>query len=103
MVAAMLLTASFNTLANPNQCFARAMPNKGHGGNAWAQTIGQARDGALNNCRKYASQTGGDPNTCKITEAWCKNSVNAVAPSTEALDVEDGISRKDDSTDVNKK
>lgn len=55
----------------PYKCYAKAMPTKGHGGSAWAPTMGQARTDAMNNCYKYAGQTGGTPNTCKIVEAKC--------------------------------
>ncbi|MBT2294618.1 hypothetical protein J7E61_04415 [Pseudomonas fluorescens] len=47
------------------------MPTKGHGGSAWAPTMGQARTDAMNNCYKYAGQSGGTPQTCRIVEARC--------------------------------
>lgn len=55
----------------PNRCYAKAMPTKGHGGSAWAPTMGQARTDAMNNCYKFAGQSGGTPQTCKIVEARC--------------------------------
>ena len=57
--------------AGPYQCYAKAMPTRGHGGSGWGPTIGQARTDAMNNCYKYAGQTGGTPQTCKIVEARC--------------------------------
>lgn len=63
-------TESFNAEGS-NRCYAKAMPTKGHGGSAWAPTIGQARTDAMNNCYKFAGQTGGTPQTCKIVEARC--------------------------------
>lgn len=56
-----------------NNCYAKALPNKGHGGHAWASSLSTAKSMALSNCHKYAGQTGGNPNTCKIVEAHCNN------------------------------
>ncbi|MBF6031477.1 DUF4189 domain-containing protein [Pseudomonas sp. P115] len=63
-------TESFNA-EGPNRCYAKAMPTKGHGGSAWAPTMGQARTDAMNACYKFAGQSGGTPQTCKIVEARC--------------------------------
>jgi hypothetical protein len=75
IVVAVLVTSLPSQEVNAQtgkQCYAAALPAKGHGGNSWGFTIGEAREGAMNACRKYAQQTGGNPNTCKITESHCK-------------------------------
>lgn len=61
-----------STKGGANSCYAKALPTKGHGGQAWASDISTAQSNALDNCRKYASQTGGTPNTCKVVESHCK-------------------------------
>lgn len=63
-------------------CYAMALPTQGHGGEAWAADLAIAKSMALDNCIKFASQTGGTPNTCKIVQASCnkKNFGEVVNP-----------------------
>ena len=78
VVTVMSWLASFLLLptqvqAQAHSCYARAMPTRGHGGQAWASNRSVAEGFALDFCRKNASQTGGTPNTCKIVESHCNS------------------------------
>ncbi|MDD1976099.1 hypothetical protein [Pseudomonas tussilaginis] len=53
-------------------CHAKAMPTAGEGGLAWGSTLQIARQKSLHNCMRYASRSGGTPNTCKVVLADCK-------------------------------
>ncbi|MNN85687.1 hypothetical protein D3C81_2030070 [compost metagenome] len=53
-------------------CHAKALPTAGEGGLAWGSTLQIARQKSLHNCMRYASRSGGTPNTCKVVLADCK-------------------------------
>lgn len=55
-----------------SKCYATAMPKVGEGGLAWGDTQKSARSTALANCERYASRSGGLPQTCRIVQARCK-------------------------------
>jgi hypothetical protein len=55
------------------RCFARALPTNGRmGGVGWAPTLMLAKDAALFNCRRFALEGGGNPNTCRVVASHCK-------------------------------
>ncbi len=56
-----------------SNCYAKAVPQSGEGGLAWGNTMSIARQKSLNNCIRYASRSGGTPNTCQVVLAKCKN------------------------------
>ena len=63
----------------PTSCFARALPTDGsHGGQAWGPTKSFAESKAMIACRHYSSQTGGNPDTCRIIYSKCNTSSVAV-------------------------
>lgn len=53
-------------------CYAKALPTSGEGGLAWGATLGVARKKSLDNCMRYASRSGGTPDTCQVVLAECK-------------------------------
>ncbi|RBB97435.1 hypothetical protein C3E97_027305 [Pseudomonas sp. MWU12-2115] len=57
---------------NGSNCYAKAVPTSGEGGLAWGDTLSMARKKSLNNCMRYASRSGGTPNTCQVVQAQCK-------------------------------
>lgn len=56
-----------------SNCYAKAVPQRGEGGLAWGNTMSIARQKSLNNCIRYASRSGGTPDTCQVVLAKCKN------------------------------
>lgn len=57
---------------NGSNCYAKAVPTSGEGGLAWGDTLSKARKKSMNNCMRYASRSGGTPNTCQVVQAQCK-------------------------------
>ncbi|HEX4551182.1 MULTISPECIES: hypothetical protein [unclassified Pseudomonas] len=55
-----------------SNCYAKAVPDSGEGGLAWGDTLSMARKKSMNNCMRYASRSGGTPNTCQVVVAQCK-------------------------------
>lgn len=55
-----------------SNCYAKALPTAGEGGLAWGDTLQTARSYSLYNCKRYASRSGGAPDTCKVVESRCK-------------------------------
>ncbi|MBK5001067.1 hypothetical protein IAE37_003343 [Pseudomonas sp. S31] len=62
--------ARYATLGS--NCYAKAVPRSGEGGLAWGNTLSIARQKSLNNCIRYASRSGGTPDTCQVVVAECK-------------------------------
>lgn len=63
-----------------NRCYARALPTDGsHGGQAWGPTNSFAESRAMDACRMYSAQTGGNPQTCRIVESHCNDSYCTIA------------------------
>ncbi|AGZ35059.1 hypothetical protein C4Q28_15405 [Pseudomonas sp. SWI6] len=56
-----------------SKCYAKALPSSGEGGLAWGNTLSIAQQKSLNNCIRYASRSGGTPDTCQVVLAKCKN------------------------------
>lgn len=59
--------------ASGSNCYATAVPTTGEGGLAWGDTLNMARQKSLDNCMRYAGQSGGTPSTCQVVLAKCKN------------------------------
>ncbi|WP_071550440.1 hypothetical protein [Pseudomonas frederiksbergensis] len=66
-------TARYSASSTGSSCYAKALPTAGEGGLAWGSTLSIARQKSLDNCIRYASQSGGTPSTCKVVLAECKN------------------------------
>jgi hypothetical protein len=56
-----------------SNCYAKAVPSTGEGGLAWGDTLSMARKKSMDNCARYAGQSGGTPSTCEVVLAKCKN------------------------------
>ena len=56
-----------------SSCYAKALPTAGEGGLAWGSTLDMARKKSMDNCIRYAGQSGGTPDTCHVVLAECKN------------------------------
>lgn len=56
-----------------SRCYAKALPTAGEGGLAWGDTLSMARKKSLDNCVRYAGQSGGTPGSCKVVLAKCKS------------------------------
>ncbi|WP_445178053.1 hypothetical protein [Pseudomonas sp. McL0111] len=55
-----------------SNCYAKAVPTSGEGGLAWGDTLSMARKKSMDNCMRYATRSGGTPNTCQVVLAQCK-------------------------------
>ncbi|MDE1164341.1 MAG: hypothetical protein PW845_02890 [Pseudomonas sp.] len=55
-----------------SKCYAKALPTRGEGGLAWGASENIARHKSLEYCARYASRSGGTPDTCKVVLAQCK-------------------------------
>ncbi|PQP01616.1 MULTISPECIES: hypothetical protein [Pseudomonas] len=66
-------TASSAGSSTGSNCYAKALPTAGEGGLAWGSTLNLARQKSLDNCIRYAGQSGGTPDTCHVVAADCKN------------------------------
>jgi hypothetical protein len=55
-----------------SNCYAKAVPTSGEGGLAWGDTLSMARKKSMDNCMRYASRSGGTPNSCQVVLAQCK-------------------------------
>ncbi|TVT85914.1 hypothetical protein [Pseudomonas sp. H3(2019)] len=62
----------YSTSSTASNCYAKALPAAGEGGLAWGSTLGMARQKSLDNCKRYASRSGGTPSTCQVVSAECK-------------------------------
>lgn len=63
----------YSTSSIASNCYAKALPTAGEGGLAWGPTLNTARQKSLDNCKRYAGQSGGTPSTCRVVTAECKN------------------------------
>ncbi|WP_123425522.1 hypothetical protein [Pseudomonas brassicacearum] len=63
----------YSASSTGSKCYAKALPTAGEGGLAWGSTLNMARQKSLDNCMRYASQSGGTPSTCRVVKAECKN------------------------------
>lgn len=63
----------YATAAVGSNCYAKALPTLGTGGLAWGATLGMARSKSMTNCMRYAARSGGQPGTCQVVLAQCKN------------------------------
>jgi len=77
----LLLASGFSIIAgcsghqtpvNGYPCYAKALPTTGVGGLAWGPNVKTASVKSLDNCRRYAAESGGTPGTCKVTVASCR-------------------------------
>jgi hypothetical protein len=59
--------------ASGSNCYATALPTTGEGGLAWGDTLNMARKKSMDNCMRYAGQSGGTPSTCQVVLAKCKH------------------------------
>ncbi|WP_080690659.1 DUF4189 domain-containing protein [Pseudomonas fluorescens] len=62
----------YSTSSIGSNCYAKALPSAGEGGLAWGSTLDTARQKSLDNCKRYASRSGGTPSTCHVVTAECK-------------------------------
>ncbi|WP_419735876.1 hypothetical protein [Pseudomonas sp. COR18] len=53
-------------------CYAKAVPSTGVGGLAWGPNVKTASAKSLDNCRRYAAESGGTPGSCRVTAANCR-------------------------------
>ncbi|WP_080635362.1 hypothetical protein [Pseudomonas asplenii] len=60
------------TPVNGYPCYAKSVPTTGVGGLAWGPNVKTASVKSLDNCRRYAAESGGTPGTCKVTAASCR-------------------------------
>lgn len=66
-------SASSTDSSTGSSCYAKALPTAGEGGLAWGSTLDLARQKSMDNCIRYAGQSGGTPTTCHVVMAECKN------------------------------
>ncbi|MCU1752101.1 hypothetical protein [Pseudomonas sp. 6D_7.1_Bac1] len=66
-------TSRYSASSTGSSCYAKALPTVGEGGLAWGSTLSIARKKSLDNCIRYAGQSGGTPNTCQVVLAECKH------------------------------
>ncbi|EIK96202.1 hypothetical protein PMM47T1_12958 [Pseudomonas sp. M47T1] len=72
LLALPLLLAGCSSAPAGSKCYAEAVPSRGEGGLAWANSMNSARKKSLDDCALYASRSGGTPSTCKVVLAKCK-------------------------------
>ncbi len=65
--------ARYSTSSTGSNCYAKALPTSGEGGLAWGDTLSMARQKSMDNCARYAGQSGGTPSTCQVVLAQCKH------------------------------
>ncbi|MGY3175480.1 hypothetical protein ACVWYU_004905 [Pseudomonas sp. TE12234] len=66
-------TSRHATSSTGSNCYAKALPTAGEGGLAWGDTLNMARQKSMDNCIRYASHSGGTPNTCQVVLAECRH------------------------------
>ncbi|HJR31129.1 MAG TPA: hypothetical protein VJ889_20640 [Pseudomonas sp.] len=67
------VTTGYSASNMGSSCYAKALPTAGEGGLAWGSTLDMARKKSMDNCMRYAGQSGGAPDTCHVVLAECKN------------------------------
>lgn len=67
------VTAGYSASSTGSSCYAKALPTAGEGGLAWGASLDMARKKSMDNCIRYAGQSGGAPDTCHVVLAECKN------------------------------
>ncbi|WP_213878735.1 hypothetical protein [Pseudomonas sp. dw_358] len=68
----LLLLAGCSSGPSGAKCYAEAVPTRGEGGLAWADSLSAVRQKAMNECWTYARRSGGTPGTCRVAMEKCK-------------------------------